>query len=278
MLTDISGTTTLSNGVKMPVLGLGTWKSPAGQVENAIKWAVDAGYRHIDTAAAYGNEDAIGKVLPQLPVARKDLFITTKLWNDVQRQGSADAVLKAFDESLAKLGTDYVDLYLIHWPVKEHFKNSWRVMERLYSEKRARAIGVSNFLIHHLKDLMADAQVVPQVNQVEFHPLLRQQELLDFCRQHKIQHEAWSPLMQGNAGTIEPLRRIGAKYAKSPEQVALRWELQKNSVVIPKSTNRERIAANGAIFDFGLTREEVAEIDRLDQGKRFGSHPDTFTF
>ncbi len=275
---DLFSTVTLSNGVKMPVLGLGTWKSTEGAVENAVRWAVEIGYRHIDTAAIYGNEDAIGRVLPQLPVKREDLFITTKLWNDVQREGNDDAVLRAFDQSLKKLGTDYVDLYLIHWPVKGQYRRCWKVLEKLYEQKRTRAIGVSNFLIHHLKDLLSDASVVPQVNQVEFHPLLRQQELLDFCREHKIQHEAWSPLMQGHAGEVELLCKLGEKHGKSPQQVALRWALQKGSVVIPKSVNRERIAANAAIFDFELSGEEMASLDALDQDKRFGAHPDTFTF
>lgn len=277
MLNDISATVTLNNGAKMHWLGLGTFKSPAGVVETAIRCAVDAGYRHIDTAAAYGNEEAIGAVLGDLPVARKELFITTKVWNEEQRKGT-DAVERAFDDSLKRLKLDYLDLYLVHWPVTGRYKDTWKVLETIYKSKRVRAIGVSNFQVHHLKDLLADASVVPAVNQVEFHPLLRQQELLDFCKRHKIQHEAWSPLMQGKAGAVAELVEIGKKHGKTPEQVALRWEMQKGSVVIPKSSNRERIVANAAIFDFALSKEEMAATDRLDQSKRFGADPERFAF
>lgn len=277
MLSNISDTVTLNNGVKMPWLGLGTFRSTAGEVEAAIRWAIEAGYRHIDTAAAYDNEDAIGAALKDIDVPRSELFITTKLWNETQRQGT-DAVLWAFDESLKKLQVDYVDLYLIHWPVKGRYKESWKLMERFLAEKRVRAIGVSNFLIHHLEDLKGDSQTVPAVNQVEFHPLLRQPELLEYCQSHGIQHEAWSPLMKGTAEQIPVLVEIGEKHDKTASQVTLRWAMQKGSVVIPKSVHRQRIFANAAIFDFELSGDEMAAIDNIGQEKRFGPHPDTFTF
>lgn len=277
VLNNISATVTLNNGVKMPWLGLGTWQSPEGQVQDAVRQAIEAGYRHIDTAAVYQNEAGVGEGVRSSGVKREDLFIVTKVWNEDQRQG-VDAVAKAFETSLKKLKMDYVDLYLVHWPVKGRYKDTWKVLERIHATGRAKAIGVSNFLVHHLEDLLMDAKVIPAVNQVEFHPFLRQQELLDFCAKHKIQHEAWSPLMQGKAGTVAELKAIGAKYNKTPEQVALRWELQKGSVVIPKSTKKERILANAAIFDFNLTPDEVKQIDGLDKNKRFGSSPDTFTF
>jgi diketogulonate reductase-like aldo/keto reductase len=277
MLDNVSAAVTLHNGVKMPWLGLGTWQSPDGDAEKAIQWALQAGYRHIDTASVYGNEVGVGAGVRASGLRREELFITTKVWNEDQRKGT-DAVMRAFEDSLKRLKMDYVDLYLVHWPVKGRYKDTWRVMEKIYASGRAKAIGVSNFLVHHLQDLLADAKVVPMVNQVEFHPLLRQQELLDFCVAHKIQHEAWSPLMQGKAGNVAELKAIGGKYGKSPEQITLRWEMQKGSIVIPKSIKRERIIANAAIFDFALTDQEMRQIDALDRNQRFGSHPETFTF
>jgi diketogulonate reductase-like aldo/keto reductase len=261
----------------MPCLGLGTWQSDQNQVQQAIHWAIKAGYRHIDTAAAYGNEVGVGEAIRSCGLRREEVFITTKVWNDDQRSGP-DAVARAFEASLRRLRVDYVDLYLIHWPVKDRYKGTWHVLEKIYASGLAQAIGVSNFLIPHLQDLLKDAKVIPAVNQVEFHPLLRQQELLDFCIAHRIQHEAWSPLMQGKAGTVPQLATIGARYAKTPEQVALRWEMQKGSVVIPKSGRKDRIFANAAIFDFALTPEEMGQIDAVNQNHRFGPDPDTFAF
>ena len=277
MLNTIAATTTLNNGVKIPWLGLGTWQARSGDVKTACKWAVDAGYRHIDTAHIYDNEVEIGDAVRELSVPREQLFVTSKVWNDYLRKGP-DACLKAFETTLKNLKMEYVDLYLIHWPVPGKYKDAWKVLERIYAEKRARAIGVSNFMLPHLEDLLKDAKVVPAVNQVEFHPRLVQQPLLDFCVKHKIQHEAWSPLMQGKISEIAELREIGVTRKKSAEQIALRWVLQKGSVVIPKSTKKERIISNAAIFDFELSASEMARIDALDQGKRVGADPNNFGF
>ena len=277
MLNHISATTTLNNGIAMPWLGLGTWQARGGEVKAACKWALEAGYRSIDTAYIYSNEAEVGEAVRESGVKRSDVFITTKLWNDYLRKGP-DECLKAFDVSLKQLGMDYVDLYLIHWPVAGKYKDAWRVLEKIYAEKRARAIGVSNFMVHHLEDLLTSAKVVPAVNQVEFHPRLRQQQLLDLCAKHKIQHEAWGPLMQGKIGELKELHEIGAAHKKSIEQVALRWGMQKGSVMIPKSVKKERLLSNAAVFDFELSAAEVARIDALDRNQRVGADPNNFAF
>src|SRR5947209_6124919 len=197
MAGSIADTVTLTNGVKMPTLGLGTWKSKEGsEVQQSIRWALEIGYRHIDTAAAYGNEQGVGEGIRSSGVPREQVFVTTKLWNDDQRKGH-DACLKAFDASLSKLEMDYVDLYLVHWPVPGKYKEAWRAMEKIYASGRAKAIGVSNFMVHHLEDLLKDTKTVPMVNQVEFHPWLVQKPLMENCRKHRIVEEAWSPLMRG---------------------------------------------------------------------------------
>ena len=197
------------------------------------------------------------------------------MWNDDQR---GRRTLKAFEESLARLGTDYVDLYLIHWPVKGHYLETWKAMEEIYRSGRARAIGVSNFMVHHLEDVLRDCQVVPAVNQVEFHPRLVQPALLKFCRDHQIQLEAWSPLMQGQIFSEPHVRGLAEKYHKTPSQVVLRWDLQHEVVTIPKSIHADRIAENTLIFDFDLAQEDMAALDALDEGRHVGPDPDTFTF
>jgi len=269
-------TVNLSNGVVMPQLGLGVWRSePGAETEQAVRWALDAGYRHSDTAAIYQNEESVGKGVTESAVPRDEVFVTTKVWNTDQ---GYDTTLRAIDVSLKKLGLDYVDLYLVHWPVKGKFKDTWRAMETIYESGRAKAIGVSNFLVHHLEDLLESAKVAPMVNQVEFHPRLQQAELLAYDQKHGIAHEAWAPIMKGRVNDIPELQAIAKKHGKSPVQVTIRWELQKGVVTIPKSVHQKRIVDNADVFDFELSAEEMAIIDGLDAGERVGPHPDEIDF
>jgi len=275
-ITDIKGRWQLATGVEMPYLGLGVWQTKNGeQVVHAVKWAIESGYRHIDTAAIYQNEIGVGRGINESGVDRSDIFITSKVWNSDQ---GYDSTLKAFDSSLKKLGTDYLDLYLIHWPVAGKYRDTWKALEYLYKEKRVKAIGVSNFLKHHLEDLLSDVDIVPMVNQLEFHPYLLQQQLQDFCKSHQIQYEAWSPLMQGKAFDIEELQRIAQEYDKSVAQLLIRWNLQKGVITIPKSSNRDRIAQNADVFDFMISDEDMKRIDALDRNERVGPDPDNFDF
>jgi diketogulonate reductase-like aldo/keto reductase len=272
----VQDTTTLYNGVKMPWLGFGVFKVKDGdEVVDAVKTAIKAGYRSIDTAKVYNNESGVAQGIRESGIAREDLFITTKVWNSDQ---GYESTLAAFEESMQRLELEYLDLYLIHWPVKGKYKDTWRALEKLHKEGRIRAIGVSNFQIHHLEDLMIDATVKPAVNQVELHPLLTQKELRDYCSKHEIQIEAWSPLGQGNLMEYPLLQDIAAKYGKSPAQVILRWDLQNGIVTIPKSVTPERIHANTELYDFELTAEEIEQINGLNENKRFGSDPDNFNF
>ncbi len=269
---------TLANGVAMPWLGLGTWRSAEGaEVEAAVRTALAVGYRHIDTAAVYRNETGVGRAIRESGVPREEIFLTTKVWNDAQREGP-EAVRRAFDDSLAKLGVDTIDLYLVHWPVAGRWMDTWRVLEDLYEAGRCRAIGVSNFLVHHLEEMLPECRVRPMVDQVEFHPWLVQPELLALCEREGIRHEAWSPLMQGRFTELEPLADIAARVGRTPAQVLLRWNLQKGSVTIPKSVTPQRIRENAGIFDFELAAEDVARIDGLDRGQRIGPHPDEIEF
>jgi len=275
-ITDIKGTFTLHNGVKMPYFGLGVYLSEDGkEVINAIKWALEAGYRHIDTAAIYNNEEGVGTGIKESNVPREDIFVVTKVWNSDQ---GYDNTLRAFDKSLNRLGLEYLDLYLAHWPVVGKYKDTWKAMEYLYKQKRVRAIGVSNFMQHHLEDLLGTAKIVPMVNQMEFHPYLVQQSLLDFCSDKNIQYEAWSPMMQGKIFGIDTFKEIANKYNKTIAQIVLRWDLQKGVITIPKSSKRERILANADIFDFELTPEDMANLDSLDRGQRYGPDPNNFDF
>ncbi|WP_145334124.1 aldo/keto reductase [Paenibacillus xylanexedens] len=272
----VQDTATLNNGVKMPWLGFGVFKVKDGdEVVNAVKTAIEAGYRSIDTAKVYNNESGVAQGIRESGIAREDLFITTKVWNSDQ---GYESTLAAFEESMQRLELEYLDLYLIHWPVKGKYKDTWRALEKLYKEGRVRAIGVSNFQIHHLEDLLMDATVKPAVNQVELHPLLTQKELRDYCSAHEIQIEAWSPLGQGNLMEHPLLQDIATKYGKSPAQVILRWDLQNGIVTIPKSVTPERIHANTELYDFELTAEEIEQINGLNEHKRFGSDPDNFNF
>lgn len=272
----IGDRTTLHNGVRMPWLGLGVYKVPDGAVvEQAVAAAVECGYRSIDTAAFYQNEAGVGRAVKACGIAREELFITTKVWNSDQ---GYESTLRAFEESRRKLGLDYVDLYLIHWPVKGKYRETWRALEKLYRDGWVRAIGVSNFQIHHLEDLMRDCEIVPMVNQVECHPRLTQPELLSFCRTHRIQMEAWSPLMRGQVAEIPEIVDIARRHGKTPAQVVLRWDLEREIVTIPKSARPERIRENANVFDFRLSEEELRTIDGLNQNLRIGPDPDNFDF
>lgn len=269
---------TMSNGVSIPLLGVGTFKVPEGRsVEDEVKVALEIGYRHIDTAAVYGNERGVGQAVRASGIPRDEIFVTTKVWNDALRRGP-DAVLKAIDESLDRLGMEHVDLYLIHWPVPGRFVEAWSAMEQIYAERKARAIGVSNFLLHHLKELLPKARVKPMADQIEFHPRLMQRPLMDFCREHQIVQEAWAPLMQGKIFSIPKLQEIASKYGKTVAQVALKWEISHGVVTIPKSVHRDRLAENADLYDFDLSPEDIKQIDALDRNERIGADPDNFNF
>ncbi|HET7577646.1 MAG TPA: aldo/keto reductase [Bacillales bacterium] len=276
MVKSITDITPLHNGVKMPWFGLGVWQVANNEeVVTAVKSALDIGYRSIDTAAAYRNEEGVGKAIKESGVAREDIFLTSKLWNDDQ---GYESTLQAFEDSLRRLETDYLDLYLIHWPVEGKYKDSWRAMEELYEAGKIRAIGLSNFHAHHIKDILADAKVRPMVDQLEFHPLLIQEELREFCKAEQIQMEAWSPLAHGKLLEDPTLKEIGEKYGKTPAQVMIRWDLDHGVVTIPKSSNPDRIKQNSEVFDFELTSEDLAKIDALNRNERTGADPDNFDF
>nr|WP_251029019.1 MULTISPECIES: aldo/keto reductase [unclassified Bacillus (in: firmicutes)] len=274
MTKNLLSTTTLNNGVKMPWLGFGVFKVQEGEeVVNSVKTALEVGYRSIDTAAIYRNEEGVGKAIAESNVPREELFVTTKLWNGDQ---GYESTLAGFETSLNKLGLDYLDLYLIHWPVpsKGLYVETWKALEKLYKDGRIRAIGVSNFNVNHLEDLLANCEIKPMVNQVEYHPVFNQKELHDFCKKNEIQLEAWSPLMQGGLLNDTVLVEIANKYNKSTAQVILRWDIQTGVVSIPKSIKPHRIAENADIFDFELTQEDLNQISTLNQNKRQFGDPE----
>lgn len=274
MTKSLQGTVTLHNGVKMPYFGLGVYKIEDGNdVINSVKTALKFGYRSIDTAALYENEEGVGQAIKDSGIPREEIFVTTKVWNT---DHGYENTLKAFDKSIAKLGLEYVDLYLIHWPGKDKFVDTWRALEKLYREGLVRAIGVSNFKPHHLQTLMDKSEEKPVINQVELHPYFQQKELREFCKEHDIVVEAWSPLARGQVLDDPVLNKIGKKYGKSPAQVTLRWHLQSDIVVIPKSVTPSRIKENADIFDFELTDEEMGQINQIDKNTRFFKDPDVF--
>ncbi|HUC92621.1 MAG TPA: aldo/keto reductase [Paenibacillus sp.] len=274
-LGSISDKIELNNGVQIPWFGLGVWQSKEGrEVEHAVEAALQTGYRLIDTAAVYGNEEGVGRAVKESGIGRGEIFITTKVWNTDQ---GYDSTLRAFEASRRRLGLDVVDLYLVHWPVAGKYKDTYRALERLYRDGQVRAIGVSNFQAHHLEDLLQTCEVVPAVNQVEFHPLLTQRQLRAYCDKSNIKLQAWSPLMQGNLD-VTLLNELAEKYFKTPAQIVLRWDLQHGVLTIPKSVKAERIKENADIFDFELTETEMASIDELDRHHRFGADPDNFNF
>ncbi|WP_407270216.1 aldo/keto reductase [Radiobacillus sp. PE A8.2] len=274
MPTNLQDTTTLHNGVKMPWLGLGVFQVKDGEeVVHSVKSALKHGYKSIDTAAIYKNEEGVGQALKESGVPREEIFVTSKVWNGDQ---GYESTLAAFETSLNKLGLDYLDLYLIHWPTPAQgkYKETWKAMEKLYKDGKIRAIGVSNFKEHHLDDLIKDAEIKPMVNQVEFHPHLAQKTLRDYCKKHEIQLEAWSPLKQGQLLDDPTLLAIADKYGKSTAQVIIRWDLQSEVVTIPKSVKEHRIVSNADVFDFELSAEDMAAIDGLNKDERVGSDPD----
>jgi diketogulonate reductase-like aldo/keto reductase len=244
-------------------------------VENSVRWALEAGYRHIDTASIYGNEIGVGRAIKESGIPREEIFVTTKVWN---RDHGYEQALAAYDASLERLGMDYADLYLVHWPVEGTSKDTYRALETLYNEGRVRAIGVSNFLVHHLEDLLADVSIVPMLNQVEFHPWLQQPDLQALCREQNIRLEAWRPIMMGKVNDIPELIDLGNKYGKSPVQITLRWMIQRGVVTIPKSAQQLRIQSNADIFDFEINPNDMLLIDSLDQQERIGEDPDNFDF
>jgi len=265
----------LNNGVRMPWLGLGVFQMEDGdEVAQAVRFALEAGYRSIDTAAGYRNEAGVGAAIKQSGIPREEVFVTTKLANSDQ---GYESTLRAFEDSRRKLDVDYVDLYLIHWPGKDKYKDTWRAFEKLYRDGYIRAIGVSNFNVHHLESLKDVSDIVPAVNQVEFHPLLNQQELLQYCKREGIQLEAWTPIMKGKLD-LPTLTALSEKHGKTPAQIVLRWDLQHGVVTIPKSVRRERILENAGIFDFELSDEDMRAIDAMNQNYRFGPDPDQFLF
>ncbi len=258
----------LNNQIKMPQIGLGVlFAKNDSEVENAVVAALSIGYRKIDTASAYQNEGGVGLGIKRSGIPREDVFITTKVWNTDQ---GYDSTLKAFDKSLRELQTDYVDLYLIHWPVRAKYKETYNAMEQIYKSGKAKAIGVCNFNIQQLEDLMEHSNIVPALNQVEVHPYLSQKELLQFCIKHGIQLEAWRPIMMGKVVDIPELSEIGKVHNKSEAQVALRWLVQKGVAVIPKSVKPERIRENFEIFDFELRPFEMSAIENLNQNRSLG--------
>ncbi len=266
MQTAVEPVARLNNGVMIPRLGLGVYQSPPGQVtQRAVEYALKIGYRHIDTARIYNNESDVGTALRKSGIRRDDVFITTKLWNSDQGYETA---LKACDDSLKRLGLKYLDLYLVHWPVPEIRVESWKALTRLFRDGKSRSIGVSNYTIHHLTELLDSSDIVPTVNQVEFSPFLYQKQLLDYCEKNKIQLEAYSPLTQGEKLNHPRIQQIAKKHGKTPAQVLIRWSLQHNLVTIPKSVREERIKENSQVFDYNLTTDDMQMLDSLDENFR----------
>jgi diketogulonate reductase-like aldo/keto reductase len=270
-------TTALANGVRMPWEGLGVFQIDSdAEAENVVRTGIDLGYRSVDTASIYGNERGVGRAIRSCGVPRDQLFVTTKIWNEDMRR---ERVGEAFEESMRRLGLDYVDLYLLHWPIAGKIVQSWQALEKLCRAGRIKAIGVSNFMIPHLDELLAAAETVPAVNQIEFHPYLQSKPLVSHCQAKGIQIEAWSPLMQGGPVLRDrTLVDVARKHGKTVAQVVLRWDVQGGVVTIPKSVKRERIAENANIFDFALADSEMAAIAALDRGQRNGADPFNFNF
>lgn len=276
MIKNIRSKTVLNNGIEMPWLGLGVLRlNEGGEVENAVRIAIEKGYRLFDNAAIYHNEKGVAKGIKASGIPREELFLSSKIAND--QQGYQNT-FKAFQRSLDWLQTDYLDLYMIHWPQGELSVETWKAMEELYKKGKIRAIGVSNFWIHHLEYFLPKINVIPAVNQIEFHPRMTQPLLLQYCREKNIQVEAWSPIMQGQALKIPEIKEIAKKYGKSPAQIILRWDLQKGVITIPRSAKKNEIIENAEIFDFELSKEDLARIDRLNKNKSLFPYYDKIPF
>ncbi len=268
---DINTTIKLNNGINIPVIGLGTYLTKAGiETLNAVRYALDIGYRHIDTAALYANEKDVGLTVKQSGISREEIFITTKVWNSDQ---GYNKTMKAFDESLRKLDSDYIDLYLVHWPLPELRAETWKALEKIYGEGKAKAIGVSNYTIHHLEELWKSCGILPSVNQVELSPYLQQPELMKYCKEKGIIIEAYSPLTRGKKFNDKKLLNLASKYSKSPAQILIRWALQFDTVVLPKSARPERIKENADVFDFKISDDDMKYIKSFDEGFRIAWDP-----
>jgi methylglyoxal/glyoxal reductase len=264
----------LLNGVEIPAIGLGTWKIPNDEVADIIVEAIKIGYRHIDTAAVYKNEEGVGEGIRKSGIDRADIFVTTKVWNDDQ---GFLTTLRAFDKSLERLGLDYVDLYLIHWP-KPLNSETWRALEQLYNQGKVRAIGVSNFHPHHFDNLLLTAKIKPMINQFELHPKLTQETSVMYFQNQGVVVESWSPLMRGQLNDSEILNDLAKKYGKTPAQIVLRWNMEKGFVTIPKTVKVERLIENFSIFDFQLSEDDTRRIDSMNINHRTGPDPDLITF
>ncbi|MDU1891795.1 MAG: aldo/keto reductase [Dysgonomonas sp.] len=268
----------LNNGIDIPCVGLGVFRIEDNkEAQRVVETALSVGYRHIDTAMYYHNEEAVGKAIKSSGIPREDIFVTTKMWNADQRSGK---VQEAFDASLKKLGLDYLDLYLIHWPVEGKFVETWKKFEEIYRSGKVKAIGVSNFKPHHLDALLKEASIVPVVNQIELHPYLIQQETLNYCKKENIKVEAWSQFAANQTGLFEEkiLTNIAKRHSKSPAQVILRWDYQRGVITIPKSANEKRMKENLDIFDFELTNDDMTAINSLNKNMRIGPDPDKVDF
>lgn len=273
-MSNFDGKITLANGVEMPQLGLGVYKmTNPEETVRAISYALEVGYKAIDTAAIYANEKETGEAVRQSGIPREQLFITSKVWNTDQ---GYDETLKAFEATLERLGMDYLDLYLTHWPVAGKYVDTYRAIERLYDEKLIRATGVSNHHIHHLEEIFKVANVKPMVNQIELHPRLTQEPLRNFCKEHSMVVTSWSPLARGGLLDNALLQEIGEKYGKTAAQIIIRWHLQNGLVVIPKSVTPERIQSNIDVNDFELTSDEMKKVDALNKDERTGTNPEKF--
>jgi len=275
------GKVTLNNGLEMPLVGYGVFRVPDGDdLAEAVKTAIAKGYRSIDTAQVYRNEESVGRgiraAIAEGLVSREELFVTSKVWNDGL---SYEETLAAYDSSLEKLGLDYLDLYLIHWPgLDTNYIEAYKALEKIYQDGRVRSIGVSNFHVHHLEHLLKETTVIPVINQIEFHPHLTQEEVRGYCKEHGIQVEAWSPLMNGSLLEEELIQQLATKYSKTPAQIVLRYDVQHGVVTIPKTMTPARMTENLHVFDFALTDEEMAQLDAMNDGLRCGPDPEKFNF